>query len=145
MNPATLRGGCHCGNITVAFETAIHPEKLSPRACDCSFCRKHGATYVSDPEGSLAIAVGDSAQLAEYRQGSQSARFLICRACGVMVAVLFEAEEGLYGAVNATCLESNVPLATPQTVSPQKLGPEDKTRRWKKVWTPRVRMMVSDG
>ncbi|MBI4968810.1 MAG: aldehyde-activating protein [Rhodospirillales bacterium] len=145
MSPATLRGGCHCGNITVAFETAIRPQELSPRACDCSFCRKHGAAYVSDPEGGLAITVGDRAQLNEYRQGSQSARFLICRACGVMVAVLFEAEDGLYGAVNATCLENAVALATPQTVSPQKLGAEDKTRRWKKIWTPRVRMSVSGG
>lgn len=145
MNPATLRGGCHCGNITVAFETTIRVEDLSPRACDCSFCRKHGAAYVSDPGGGLAIRVADPAQLGDYRQGSQSARFLICRTCGVLVAVLFEAEDGLYGAVNATCLENEVALATPHAVSPQKLGADDKTQRWKKIWTPRVRMTLSGG
>lgn len=41
-----------------------------PRACDCDFCRKHGAAYISDPQGAVRIQVKDAQQLGRYRQGS---------------------------------------------------------------------------
>ena len=37
-----LRGACHCGQVEVAFETAMSVADLPLRACGCSFCRRHG-------------------------------------------------------------------------------------------------------
>src|ERR671939_662142 len=48
---AKLEGTCHCGNIAIVLETGQDPRSLPLRACDCSFCRKHGARTTSDPEG----------------------------------------------------------------------------------------------
>jgi len=52
-----LKGGCHCGKVRVELTTSIRPGDFRPRACDCSFCTKHGAAYVSDPAGRCASPV----------------------------------------------------------------------------------------
>ncbi|MGH8076310.1 MAG: GFA family protein [Lysobacter sp.] len=141
-----LGGGCHCGKVRVELATAIPLANLSPRACDCSFCTKHGASYLSDPDGSLVIAVNGQDTISEYhRQGSESARFLVCRDCGVLVAVVFDEAAGRYGAVNSRCLEGDAAFAPLQTGSPQQLTAEEKKRRWTRLWTPRVKLTITGG
>ncbi|HET7396050.1 MAG TPA: hypothetical protein VFK12_06395 [Gammaproteobacteria bacterium] len=43
-----LTGSCHCGNIAVVLVFSKIPDEIQPRACDCSYCRKHDTAYVSD-------------------------------------------------------------------------------------------------
>lgn len=143
--PTVLRGGCHCGRVKIEFGTAIRPTDFTPRACDCSFCLKHGASYISDPEGSLSIEAKGLDTISEYRQGSESARFLVCRYCGVLVAVVFDDDTGSYGAINSRCIGDGVVFGALQVVSPQKLGSEEKRRRWAELWTPRVEFNTSVG
>ena len=69
----TVSGGCHCGNIGVELQLTRAPDSYSPRACGCDFCRKHGAAYVSDPDGALHMRIADPAQAGRYRQGSGQA------------------------------------------------------------------------
>ena len=57
----SLRGGCHCGNLVLSLATAQEPATTHPRACDCAFCVKHGAGWLSDPTGRLSIDVHDHA------------------------------------------------------------------------------------
>jgi hypothetical protein len=144
MSRSTLRGGCHCGRLTLAFETAQAPATLVPRACDCSFCRKHGAAWVSDPAGTLAIAAREMDGWGEYRQGSERARFLLCHDCGVLVAVVFAQDGRVFGAVNAVCLEPADTLDAALPASPQRLSPGEKTTRWRQLWTPDVRLPFED-
>ncbi|NUS38310.1 MAG: aldehyde-activating protein [Lysobacter sp.] len=127
-----LRGGCHCGKLTVSFSATQAAGALHPRTCDCAFCTKHGAAWLSDPNGTLAIDA--SAVLREYRQGSGSARFLLCGDCGVLAAVVDDAVP-LRGAVNARCLEG-ISLGEETRVSPQQLSPDEKRARWRQLWTP---------
>lgn len=135
---ASLRGACHCGKLTVALSTTRSPADLLPRACDCVFCMKHGAAWVSDADGRLAIDA-DAADAADgYRQGSGSARFLLCRDCGVLVAVLHEHDGALRGAVNVRCLDDAASFGDAATVSPQQLSRDDKIARWSTLWTPAV-------
>lgn len=138
-----LRGGCHCGRVRIEFGTSTSPADIHPRACDCSFCTRHGASYLSDPHGSLRIEVQGQDTISEYRQGSESARFLLCRCCGVLVAVVFDDAAGSYGAVNSRCIEGDVVFGPLQTVSPQGLAGEEKRRRWATLWTPDVELKVS--
>lgn len=146
MNEAmTLRGSCHCGGLRLEFATGQDPVNIVPRACDCSFCQKHGAAYISDPAGRLSISENDSGALREYRQGSNTARFLVCGHCGVLVAVVFEHDSRLYGAANARCLEGETGFSTPMPASPQTLSPEQKVSRWLQVWVPDVVLMTFGG
>ena len=133
--PAPLHGGCHCGKLTVALATGRSSGTLHPRACDCTFCTKHGAAWVSDAGGRMAIVARDPATLAQYRQGGAGARFLLCRDCGVLVAVVHEGDDGLRGAVNARCLD-DARLPDAVAVSPQRLSPDEKRARWTTLWSP---------
>jgi hypothetical protein len=137
---SVLRGGCHCGKVRVELTTSIRPAEFHPRACDCSFCTKHGAAYVSDPQGRLRVIAADT--LADYRQGSGTARMLLCRACGVLVAAVLEEGGRRYGTVNAKCLDG-VAFGAPETVSPQTLGAQDKKARWTRLWTPDVEIVAA--
>ena len=135
-----LDGGCHCGNLSLAFDTALQPAATAPRACDCGFCTAHGAAWLSDAGGGLAVTVRDPAVLARYRQGSGTAQFLLCRDCGVLVAVVFEEEGALRGAVNVRCLRRASEFAGDVEVSPQRLPAEARQARWRELWIPRVRI-----
>jgi hypothetical protein len=75
----TLRGECHCGNVAVTLDTAVDPGALPLRACQCSFCRRHGARVTTDPAGLLKISVRDPAILLRYRFGLGITDFLVSR------------------------------------------------------------------
>jgi len=139
----TLPGSCHCGRLHVEFSTGQAPVSLVPRACDCSFCQKHGAAYISDPAGRLSISETDAGALREYRQGSNAAQFLICGHCGVLVAVIFRQGSRIYGAANAGCLDGDVGIGAPVAASPQTLSPDEKISRWLQMWVPDVVLATS--
>jgi len=138
MSTHSLHGSCHCARLTLRYETAQSPADTHPRACDCSFCRKHGAAYLSDPAGSLSLIEREPGSRREYRQGSENARFQVCGHCGALVAVLFEHEGRRYGAVNALCIDGDPGFGEFVAVSPQKLNPDEKIARWLQAWVPDV-------
>jgi hypothetical protein len=135
-----MRGGCHCGRIALSFSSSIPAGEFSPRACDCSFCVKHGAQYISDRNGSLVVNIKETDALGEHRFGHNLAKFLFCQYCGTFVAVLFETDGRIFGSVNTRCIEAGVKFGVPQTVSPQKLNADQKKERWAKVMIPDVQV-----
>ena len=142
MTQQSLTGSCHCQRLQLALHGSLDPATTAPRACDCSFCQAHVAAWVSDPEGELVVTASDAGALGRYRQGSESAEFLFCRHCGVLLAVVFATDEGMHGAVNVRCLASAGEFAPMQVVSPQQLAPEVRRERWRSLWTPRVRIEI---
>jgi len=128
-----LKGGCHCGNIQLEVGLSRLPAEYNPRACDCDFCMKHGAAYLSDPDGSLSIRVKDGRLLGRYRQGSGQAEFLLCSNCGVLVAVSYQEAGQTIAAVNSLVIE-DARFGEKTAVSPKKLGRDEKTKRWKDIW-----------
>lgn len=133
-----LEGSCHCGKLKIEVELPEPPGAYAPRACDCAFCRKHGAAYVSDAAGALRMRIADPQALVRYRQGSGQAEFLLCRECGVLVAVCLEDSGQRFGAVNVHALADAAAFAPALSVSPQKLDPDTKRARWKSLWFPGV-------
>jgi hypothetical protein len=139
-----LSGGCHCGNVLVTVELTRTPGTYSPRACECDFCRKHGAAYVSDSQGALRIRVSDEQFAGRYRQGSGVAELLFCRNCGVLIGALYRGGQQLYGVVNAGVLDGRDGFGAEQPVSPQLLSPRDKVTRWQNIWFADV-SIVTEG
>jgi len=142
-NPSVFRGGCHCGQLRVAFSTALDPASMIPRACDCSFCQKHAAAYISDPAGQLSVIMQSPDALRRYQQGSNTAKFLLCTGCGVLVAVVFEHNARMYGAVNARSLKRLADFGSAIPASPQLLAADEKIARWLQVWVPDVELVTS--
>jgi hypothetical protein len=141
-----IEGGCHCGNLRVTAHLTREPREYVPRACDCDFCRKHGAAYVSDPRGSVRIRLAAEGDCSRYRQGSGSAEFLICGRCGVLVAVLHGSGGRVYATVNSRALTVGTAFPAEQPVSPQRLSANEKIRRWQEVWFADVEVEgLTDG
>lgn len=132
-----ISGRCHCGNITVQVTLTGNPETYRPRACDCEFCRKHGAAYLSDPNGSLLIHVVEAQLTSHYRQGSAAAEMLLCGRCGVLIGALYADAGHRLGVVNARVLEMTA-LGSPESVSPKSLNASEKVERWRRLWFPDV-------
>ena len=129
-------GGCHCRAVRWVFDTRKPLSALSPRACDCDFCRRHGAAWVSDPAGRLVVCA-PGGRLQRYRQGSGQAEFLLCGACGVLVAVVARRDDGrLMGAVNCHAFDVQHAFADEAVVSPRLLAADAKRARWSELWTP---------
>lgn len=128
-------GGCHCGVVQFVFRTQRVLSDFTPRACDCDFCTRHRAAWVSDAAGMLRITASE--RLRRYRQGSAQAEFLVCGNCGVLVAVVCAGDDGaLRGAVNRNSFDERELLGAEVAASPQQLTPEAKLARWSQLWTP---------
>jgi hypothetical protein len=135
-----ISGGCHCGALTFRLETPRKPADFAPRACDCSYCLRHGAAWISDAEGALEIRATEPSAVGHYRQGANLADLVFCRACGTLVAVLFAQAGQTHGAVNARCANDRDHFAQAQTASPQFLSAEQKQDRWTRLWCHDVRL-----
>jgi hypothetical protein len=133
----TLRGGCHCGNISVEFETGLDPNALQLRACQCSFCRRHGARTASDPKGRLRISVRDAELLVRYRFALGVTDFLVCKSCGTYVAATMEAAARRIGTVNVNVLDEREPfLRQAEPVNYFRENVEQRVARRLLAWMP---------
>lgn len=99
-----IRGGCHCGNVT--FSLAFPAERIPARACGCTFCRKHGASWTSNVDARLRITVRDAKQLERYNFGTRTADFLVCRTCGVPTVAISRIDDRDYAVVNVNAFEA---------------------------------------
>ena len=95
-----IRGGCHCGNISFTLTWEPDPKEIPARACTCTFCRKHGGVWTSNPKGSLEVAVEDASLVSRYSFGTRTADFHICSRCGVVPVVTSRIEGRLYAVVS---------------------------------------------
>ena len=134
MNQYIYSGGCHCGNIALRFYSTLPCIDMETRACDCDFCRKYGAAYVSDPNGSLEAKIKNQDKILCYTQGSGVAKFVICGLCGVLTVVKYSSGDSIYAAINARTLDDFFSFKDSVTVSPRTLSKEDKQSRWSKIW-----------
>ncbi len=136
-----LTGACHCGNLQLELGLTHAAADYNPRACDCDFCTKHAAAWLSDAQGSLSIRIQDPAKVSRYRQGNELAEFLLCADCGVLVAVVYKEASGrLFAAVNAKAVAGGRGFGPSQPVSPKQLSGDAKMKRWQEVWFSRVDM-----
>jgi hypothetical protein len=140
-----VSGGCYCGNIRLSVSLSREVAAYNPRACDCDFCQKHGAAYVSDPRGTLSILIRDAGQVSRFRQGSNTAEMLLCRQCGVLVGALYQETDRLFGTLNAKVLDCRASFGAEQTVSPKSLAADQKVQRWRDIWFPDVRVTAEEA
>jgi len=137
MNTIEYLARCHCGALNARYRTALAPAAWSVRACQCSFCRSHGALSTSDPAGELDFRSADPTRVQRYRFGGGSAEFLICRECGVFVGVQMLTDRGRFGVLNVLALRPLLSdLAAPQPMDYGAESPEGRRLRRESRWTP---------
>ena len=131
-----FEGRCHCGAIGFTFRASQPPDQWAVRACQCNFCRGHGARTVSDPAGSVTFQITDASKLSRYRFGARTADYLVCRDCGVYIAALLTSSNGQFATLNINTIRA--PLDAPQAlpVSYEGESAEQRLSRREQRWTP---------
>jgi len=106
------------------------------RACQCSFCRRHGARTIADPNGSVTFRVADPSKLMRYRFGTRSSDFLVCGNCGVYVAALLTSSKGQFATLNINTIRALRDVAEAAPVSYEGESAEQRSSRREQRWTP---------
>ncbi|MGA7439266.1 MAG: hypothetical protein WBW32_14190 [Luteibacter sp.] len=110
-----IHGACHCGNIVFDLDWPADIP-VTPRACGCTFCQKHGATWTAHADASLRVRVADGRSMTRHRFGTETADFLICTKCGVATVCTSEITGHVYAVVNTRAFEGHGLLADPVAV-----------------------------
>jgi hypothetical protein len=131
-----FEGCCHCGAIQFVFRTAILPQQWPLRACQCSFCRSHGARTTSDPGGALEFRIADPSKLRRYRFGTRTSDFLLCSDCGTYVAATIKTAAGRYATLNVNAIRPQPALPDATPVSYDQESAVDRQARRERLWTP---------
>ena len=133
----TLTGSCHCGDVSLAFETGKEPGEFTVRTCQCSFCRKHGARAVADPEGQLTVSLTREDAARRYQFDAKTADFVVCRTCGAYVCAILEADGAAYSTININVLDGRAEFPDdelPVTYDTEAVG--QRIERRIATWTP---------
>jgi hypothetical protein len=94
-----LAGSCHCGAVRFEIESDF-PELTT---CDCSMCRRRGATMVKVHESRFRLLAGEDA-LTRYQFHTLTAQHFFCKVCGIYPFHRKRVTPDFYG-VNVACLE----------------------------------------
>jgi hypothetical protein len=133
----SFSGGCHCGALGFSFQTALAVSQWSVRACQCRFCRSHGALTTSDPAGRLTFRTSAAEWLQRYRFGLKTADFLVCGRCGVYIGAQIQTAHGAFGIINALAIVPalrELPAAALADYSSE--SSSERVERREKRWTP---------
>jgi hypothetical protein len=131
------RGQCHCGAVGFEYRTAVAPAAWPVRACQCSFCLKHGGVYTSDPSGSLAFTHREPELLSRYRFGHKTADFVFCARCGGYLGAVTEEGGKTLMVINIHAFDpqpDGLPAAQPMSYEGETGG--DRNTRRAARWTP---------
>ena len=129
-----LRGSCHCGNVSFTLVTEKSAGDLVPRRCSCSMCRRHGASYISDPGARLALRYRVRSLLSVYRFGHGTAQWIICSGCGVLTAVLCETEGRLRAVVTVQSMVEHAFLAPEMQTDFEAESVAERLERRARTW-----------
>jgi hypothetical protein len=135
-----IRGSCHCGNISFRLNWQPEPTEIAARACDCSFCTKHGGVWTSCHSGSLDVQFKDESRVSRYSFGTRTAVFHVCAGCGAVPVVTSEIDGRTYAVVSVNALDGAEQLRITRT-SVSFNGEDEATRlaRRARNWIADVR------
>lgn len=141
-----IQGRCHCGNIAFNLDWKPEPAEIPARACTCSFCRKHGGVWTSNPGGSLEVTVRDPALVSHYAFETETAQFHICARCGVVPVVTSLLDGRLFAVVSVNAFD-NIDRALVRTAPVSFDGENEAARlaRRKRNWIGDVRFIRQGG
>ena len=132
-----FKGQCHCGAIRVELATDRQPADQVLGACQCSFCRKHNARAFPDPKAHLTLTAADPQHLQRYTFGLKTSDQIICRQCGVYVAMTLTDGGKVWSVLNVDTLDDRA-LFT-RTAEARNYDAEDaegRIARRKARWCP---------
>ena len=133
----TYYGKCHCGAVGFEYRTGQSPDTWPVRACQCSFCLKHGGVYTSDPVGSVRFTQADATLLSRYRFGHKTADFVFCGRCGGYLGAVTGEGGQTFAVLSIRALDPQpTGLPEPQPMSYEGETSGSRNTRRAARWTP---------
>lgn len=130
----TIKGTCHCGNVTFELDTEVARDDIVARACGCSFCRMQASRTWSDPNGHARIRVADATRLKRYRFGLKAIDFFLCAECGGYAGGVLSDSHGTWATLNLRLTDMRD--APEGAAHYDNQSGEEKVARRKRMWTP---------
>ena len=93
-------GGCHCGKVRFKVRSTFESALL----CNCSICQRTGFVHLIVEKEDFQLLSGEQ-NLENYQFGSQIAKHLFCRSCGVKSYYVPRSHPDSYS-VNLRCVEN---------------------------------------
>src|SRR5690348_18374039 len=100
-----IRGSCHCANISFTLSWEPDPVEIPARACDCSFCTKHGGVWTSNPDSTLTVRVREPQRVTRYAFGTRTATFQRCEQCVAVALVACVIDDRLNAVLIVTAVD----------------------------------------
>jgi hypothetical protein len=137
-----IHGKCHCGNIAFSLTWEPNPVEIPARACNCSFCIKHGGVWTSHPNGALEVVVKEPDLVSNYAFGTKTAEFHICTRCGIAPIATSRIDNRVYAVVNVNTFEGIDPsLLRPTSFSFEGEEKANRLARRKRNWIANVKVV----
>lgn len=67
-------------------------------------CRRHGASWVSDPDARLELRCCDEARISVYQFGQRTSHWIVCARRGVLAAVISKIDGRLRAVVRSQAM-----------------------------------------
>ena len=94
---------------------------------------------ISDREGQFEVSADDWALVENYRFGTRTCDFLICKRCGVFIAAIAELATGAQAVVNVNCLNDRERFTSVPTLHDfEGETPETRLSRRAANWMPAI-------
>jgi hypothetical protein len=139
-----IGGTCHCGNIAFRLDWPGEAAEIPARACDCSFCTKHGGIWTSNPKARLTVTVENPRLVSKYSFGTRTASFHVCARCGAVPLVTSEIDGGVYAVVNVNAFDKVDPARLRKSpVTFEGENAESRLARRKRNWIADVRFAAA--
>lgn len=129
-----LKGSCHCGNVELTLFTRQSERTLAPRRCGCSMCRRHAASWISDPEARLELRYRDQSRLSMYRFGHGTSCWIVCARCGVLTAAIARIEGRPRAVVRSQTMVDHVFSAPEVAMDFEGESDEERLARRARTW-----------
>ena len=135
-------GQCHCGNISVVFQSDKDAKDFVPRICECTFCTKHSARWISDSAGKIDVTIKDASQVSRYAFGHKTAEFITCSTCGVTLLAVSKIEGNYHAVLNVNVLDDQGSFTGTESAFDYDAESElSRLDRRKKNWIGRVELI----
>ncbi len=134
-----IHGACHCRNITFTLDWTPEPDSIPARACDCSFCTKHGGVWTSCAGGTLQVSIRQPDRVSVYAFETRTADFHVCSHCGIVPVVTCQIDGRLYAVVSVNAFDDvarSLIRQSPASFEGEVTG--DRLTRRQRNWIGRV-------
>jgi len=91
---------------------------------------------VADPEGQFEAWADDWSPVENYRFGTGTCDFLICRRCGVFIAAVEEKTSGAQAVINVNCLDDRDRFTSVPVLHDFEGEPQTRASRRDANWMP---------